>query len=164
MEDILTYVIVFGLIIGGFAFWQFRYAKPRPYLLSKQIYPELDLNLLIEKTEGKTKEFVVQINLKKPIFIEFPVVELIDKNRQSLILELDQLLKCQTNSNDKDFNKNTIYKCPFEEFNKALTNSEFKYKTFRLVLKTESDKKFKSHELAFNKTWTIYRPDSGKYN
>lgn len=162
MEDALTYIIVFGLLIGGFAFWQFRYSKPRPYLLSQQIFPELDLYLLIEKTEGKTKVFIVKIKPKTNIETTPPFVELIDKNRNIQIMELNTILKDRTAHTNNGL---TIsYKYSFNEFNKLLKSSDFKFKTFRLVIVNKNGEKYKSHELAFNKTWTLYRPDGGKYN
>ncbi len=162
MEDALTYIIVFGLIIGGFAFWQFRYSKPRPYLLSQQMFPELNLSLLIEKTEGKTKEFIIKLDLKTQMETDPPNVELIDKNRIIEIVSLDTLLK-DIGSTHKN-KSSIIYKYSFTDFNKLLKNNDFSFKTFRLVIDSKMGKKFKSHELAFNKTWTIYRPDGGKYN
>lgn len=164
MEDILTYVIVFGLIIGGFAFWQFRYSKPRPYILSQQIFPELDLLVLIEKAEGKTKDFLININLKKQLVIKSPYVELIDKKRQSEIVLINEFISTKNQNPEPNKEKNISYKYSFSEFSDLLKKREFKFKTFRIIIENNSGKIFKSHELAFNKNWIIYRPDSGKYN
>lgn len=164
MEDILTYIIVFGLIIGGFAFWQFRYSKPRPYILSQQIFPELDLQLLIEKSEGKTKDFLININLKKHLLFKYPYVELLNKKRDAEIVLIHELISNKNQNNQPDKEKNIQYKYSFSEFSDLLKKREFKFKTFRIIVENNSGKKFKSHELAFNKNWIIYRPDSGKYN
>jgi len=162
MEDAISYIIVFGLIIGGVAFWQFRISKARPYMLSRQFFPELNLYLLIEKQEGKTKEFIIKIDFKKKTQLIPTVVELIDKNRNHEIIGLDTLKNSNT---DKPENKSSINsKYSFSEFSQLLKNCGFKFKTFRIVIENENGKKFKSHELAFNKRWTIYLPDSGKYN
>ena len=162
MEDAITYLIVFGLIIGGVAFWQFRISKARPYMLSRQFFPELDLFLLIEKQEGKTKEFIIKIDFKKQTQLIPPVVELIDKNRNYKIISLDTLVN---NNAGQPENKSSIrFKYSFSEFSQLLKNCGFRFKTFRLVIESKNGQKFKSHELAFNKRWTIYRPDGGKYN
>lgn len=164
MEDILTYIIVFGLIIGGFAFWQFRYGKPRPYLLSQQVFPELNLLLLIEKSEGKTKDFIIKIELKKQIEIKVPIVELIGKDRCLEVIKQNEFLTDKSKLGMQENSATIIYKYSFNEFSSLLKNSGFKFNSFRLVIESKTGNKFKSHELAFNKSWTIYRPDSGKYN
>lgn len=164
MEDVLTYVIVFGLIIGGFAFWQFRYGKPRPYLLSEQVFPDLNLILLIEKSEGKTKEFIIKLNLKKDIETKVPIVELIGKKRDLEVIAVHELLKDKSKTSKEHHNTLIIYKYSFNEFSSLLKNSGFSFKSFRIVIESTKGIKYKSHELAFNKSWTIYRPDSGKYN
>jgi len=162
MEDILTYVIVFGLIIGGVAFWQFRNSKPRPYLLSQQVFPELKLFLIIEKSDGKTKDFIIKFINNEHIETLSPLVELINEKRDSEIIELDSFLKgeAEINTNEDSF----IYKYSFSKFSQLLKDNSFNFKTFRIVIPAKNGRKFKSHELAFNKRWTIYLPDSGKYN
>lgn len=164
MEDVLTYVIVFGLIIGGFAFWQFRYGKPRPYLLSHQVFPEFQLFLFIEKSEGKTKDFIIKIDQKKQIETKYPIVELIGKKRELEIIQLKDSIHNKNKSSKSLNNLSVEYKYSFNEFRNLLINSDFSFKSFRVSIENNSGRKFKSHELAFNKSWTIYRPDSGKYN
>jgi len=164
MEDILTYVIVFGLIIGGVAIWQLRRSKTRPYVLSTQNYPELQLRVIIQKQEGKTKDFVIQLSSHKELILHTVFIELISKSRtfekidQGLINEnIDFPLNLQQKQTAK-----FVY--PFETFKKYLLNSDFKFKSFRVVVEDSNNKKYKSHEMAFNKNWVIYRPDTGRYN
>ena len=164
MEDILTYVIVFGVIIGGVAIWQLRRSKARPYLLSAQNYPEVQLRIIIQKQEGKTKDFVIQLNGLQEISVSNLFVELISKSRSferidaGLIHEnLDLPLSILQNQTAQ-----FIY--PFASFKKYLLSSDFKFKSFRIVVEDANNKKYKSHEMAFNKNWVIYRPDTGRYN
>jgi len=164
MEDVLTYVIVFGLIIGGVAFWQFRYGKPRPYLLSNQVFPEFNLQLLIEKSEGKTKDFIIKLELKKQIETKYPIVELIGKKRELEILQLEGSINDKNKTSNPNNSSLLEYKFSFSEFRTLLKNNDFSFKSFRISIENDTGRKFKSHELAFNKSWTIYRPDSGKYN
>ena len=164
MEDILTYIIVFGVIIGGVAIWQLRRSKPRPYVLSTQNYPELQLRIIIQKQEGKTKDFIIQTTGLQKLSIANVFVELISKKRTfekidtGLINEnLDlpiAVLKNQT--------ARFVY--PFASFKKYLLSSDFSFKSFRVVVEDHNEKKYKSHEMAFNKNWVIYRPDTGTYN
>jgi len=164
MEDILTYIIVFGLIIGVVAVWKIRNSKPRPYLLSNQIFPQLILKLLIEKSEGKTKEFIIKVEQKENFEIKIPRVELIGKGREIELIDLDNLSCNRTKNKHSISSFELIFKYPFSKFSKLLKESNISFKTFRIIIEDNAGKKFKSHELAFNKTWTIYRPDSGKYN
>ena len=163
MEDIITYIIVFGLLIGGVALWQFKQSKTRPYILSHQIFPELDLWLIIEKSEGKTKDFIIKLNPKKEVKTKIPVVELLNSKREVHIVDLYEFTKNKGEILRSEDSK-IIYKYSFDEFSSLLNDGDFKFKTFRVSIENQSGSKFKSHELAFNKRWTIYRPDSGKYN
>lgn len=164
MEDALTYIVVFGLIIGGVAIWQIRRSKSRPYVLSFQRYPELEMQVIVRKQEGKTKDFVIQILAEQNKILNKISIELISKTRA--FESLDEGL---INSHIKlplaiSKNQTVEFVYPFLTFKKYLTGQSFSFKTFRVVLQTDDKKKFKSHEMAFNKNWVIYRPDSGKYN
>ncbi|MCF6170384.1 MAG: hypothetical protein L3J66_05325 [Bacteroidales bacterium] len=164
MEDILTYIIVFGLIIGGVAAWQLRRSKPRPYVLSTQYFPELKLRILIEKQEGKTKEFVVQLTGLQELTVSAVFIELISKSRAFKTIEAGQIKEDRELPLLLRKNHTDGFSYPFNLFKSYLQKSDFPFKTFRIVVETTRGKKYKSHELAFNKTWVIYRPDSGAYN
>ncbi|NOY49028.1 MAG: hypothetical protein GXO88_00455 [Chlorobi bacterium] len=162
MEDILTYVIVFGLIIGGVAVWQIRYAKPRPYWLSHQLFPEMQMWVLIEKKDGKHKSVIIKTMRNKNLSLHPPKAELINSKRERLIIDLAEKEKQERAREDGQIE--TITGLDFDEFYKLLNSSEFKFSTFRIIVENDAGKRYKSQELAFNKRWTIYRPDSGKYN
>lgn len=164
MEDVLTYIIVFGVFIGGVAVWHIRRSKPRPYILSVQRYPELEIQIIVRKQDGKTNDFVVQIYTGIDTQLANIYIELLSAKRESeqvaggllsdhihLPLHIPKKQKIEL-----------VY--PFLSLKKYLTDQDFAFKTFRVVVMTENQKKIKSHELAFNKNWVIYRPDSGKYN
>ena len=164
MEDILTYIIVFGLIIGGVAIWQLRRSKARPYVLSTQNYPELQLRVIIQKQEGKTKDFIIQISSGRELILHTVFIELISKSRtfekvdDGLINEnIDFPIALQQRQMAK-----FVY--PFESFKKYLLKSDFKFESFRVIVEDVNNKKYKSHEMAFNKNWVIFRPDTGTYN
>ncbi len=164
MEDIITYIIVFGLIIGGVSIWQFRNAKARPYLLSRQNFPGFNLSLSIEKFDGKTKEFIIKTIFDSQLEPKNLWLEMINAKRETNAIQLSNTLTV-VNANNSNGNKTLkTYTLPFNDLTKLLSNSQFNYNTFRVVVGVDSGRKFKSHELALNKRWTIYRPDSGKYN
>ena len=164
MEDIITYFIVFGLIIGGVAVWQLRRSKPRPYVLSTQHYPELKLRVLIQKQEGKTKNLVVQLIGHQELKVSSIFIELISRSRTFQMINAGQINA--DNELPLILRKDQIarFSYPFTTFKTYLQKSSFSFKSFRIAVETENGKKYKSHELAFNKTWVIYRPDSGTYN
>lgn len=163
MEDILTYVIVFGIIIAGVAIWQFRYAKPRPYWLSHQIYPNLQLWVMVQKKDGKHSNLLVKTEyLPNLEFTDFEA-ELINSKRDSISISL--INDATTNHSVLSSGKNeTSYQLDFSSFRNKLQRNDFKFKSFRIKITDKQNNTFKSHELAFNKNWTIYKPDTGNYN
>jgi len=164
MEDIITYIIVFGLIIGGVSIWQFRNAKARPYLLSMQNFPGFRLGLSIEKFDGKTKEFIIKTTFDSQLEPKLLWLEMINNKRETNTILLDNNLTVRENIEPQGEKILKTYKLSFSDLTKLLNNSQFNFSTFRIVVGIDSGQKFKSHELALNKRWTIYRPDSGKYN
>lgn len=164
MEDIITYVLVFGVIIGGVAIWQLRRSKSRPYILSNQKYPELEIQVIVRKQEGKTKDFVIQIQTRQDCLLNNISIELISKTRSFENLDSGLIKDHIEFPLTVSKNQTVEFVYPFLTFKKYLTDQTFSFRTFRVVLQTEKDKKFKSHEMAFNKNWVIYRPDSGNYN
>lgn len=162
MTDIVTYVVVFGLIITGVIIWQVRYGRPRPYWLSHQVFPNLKLWIFVEKKDGKHKYLIIKTEQENNIKTYPPFVELINTSREKLkinIPKIDPKISIITE------NKITIeYKYDFTNFSKTLNTSDFKFSTFRISVENTNGQMYKSHELAFDKRWTIFRPDSGKYN
>lgn len=162
MTDIMTYVIVFGLIIMGVIIWQVRYGKARPFWLSHQIFPDLKLWIFVEKKDGKHKSIIIKSEQGDKTKTYPPTVELISNSREKLIIEIPE-----KDPQISKFSENKItveYKYDFIKLSKALKSNDFKFSTFRFSIKNAKGQMYKSHELAFDKRWTIYRPDSGKYN
>jgi len=162
MTDIVTYIVVFGLVISAVIVWQVRYGKPRPYWLSHQVFPDLKLWILVEKKDGKHKSLIIKTEQDSNIEIKAPSVELINISREKLKVEIPKINPKIYKSSE---NKMTFeYKYEFANFSKALKNNNFKFSTFKISLENNNGQMYKSHELAFDKRWTIFRPDSGKYN
>lgn len=162
MTDIITYVVVFGLLITGVIVWQVRYGKPRPYWLSHQVFSEIKLWIYVEKKDGKHKFIIIKTEQDKKIKTYPPAVELINASREKLKVTIPVT---EPRISKITENKITIeYKYDFTNFSKVLNNNDFKFSTFRISIENANGQMYKSHELAFNKRWTIFRPDSGKYN
>lgn len=162
MTDTITYVVVFGLIITGVIIWQVRYGKPRPYWLSHQVFPDLKLWIFVEKKDGKHNFLIIKTEQDNKIKTYPPVVELITTSREKLIVNIP---KIEPQISKISENKITIeYKYDFATFSKTLKTNDFKFSTFRISVENSKGQMYKSHELAFDKRWTIFRPDSGKYN
>jgi len=164
MEDILTYIIVFGVIIGGVAIWQLRRSKARPYVLSTQNYPELQLRVIIQKQEGKTKDFIIEITGLQALNVNSLFIELISKARSFAKIDAGLIHKNLDLPIFIQQNQVVQFIYPFDSFKKYLESSDFKFTSFRVVVEDGNEKKYKSHAMAFNKNWVIYRPDTGRYN
>ena len=91
-------------------------------------------------------------------------IELIDKNRSFQYVDLDDILENHSVPVKLSAGEVFDFKAQIKDFRTLINRTDIPYKTFRLVIETQNEKKFKSHKLAFNQSGVIYRPDSGKYN
>ncbi len=160
----ISYIIVFVILIIGVLIWQLSQSRPRTFVLSEQVYPELDLVVLIGKKERKIHEIVITIKAKKEITIQEVRCELISEKREFRSIDLSEispLLSLPSFVQDQaDYNAFI----PFEKLKEIITGSAPFGHTFRMVIKLENGKVFKSHELALSKYWKIYKADTGRYN
>jgi len=122
------------------------------------------LKIFVIKQHGKAQTFVCRIIAKNDIAIKRVSVELIDKKRRFHDLFLNEHNKITTIPTIIHKNKYYDLNIPYQEFTEHLASQDKAFKTFRLVVENKKGKKFKTHELAFHKNWSIYRPDTGKYN
>jgi hypothetical protein len=53
---------------------------------------------------------------------------------------------------------------PVNEFKNYLAKKDIPFQSFRFVVDVLPNKKRKTHELSFSNNWSIYKPDSGRYN
>lgn len=162
MTDIITYIVVFGFILLGVVIWQARSSKPRPYWLSHQIYPSLKLWIQVVKKDGKHKYLIIKVETDTSNNIKKPYFELINSNREKLIVQIPENTSFITENIDNMLV--SLFKIDFNEFSKTLKNNDFKFATFRICVEDKNHKVYKSHALAFDKKWTIFKPDSGTYN
>lgn len=91
-------------------------------------------------------------------------VELINKDRSFQYVDLDDILENHKFPVKLSAGESFDFKAPIKDFKTLINRTDIPYKTFRLVIENQNEKKFKSHKLAFNSRGVIFRPDSGKYN
>lgn len=164
MEDIAAYIILFSIGLGVLYAYQSRRLSPRQFPLSVQTFPECLLTVFVTKQHGKTQTLVVQINARKNLSLGKAFLELIAKDRSINLLPLNTKNKVVEMPDFLSEGQQTEIKLPFEEFSTELKSHGKPFRSFRIVVEDTNGKKYKSHEMAFNKNWSIYRPDSGKYN
>lgn len=164
MEDIFGYILV---LLAGFSalyIYQTRKSKKRLLPLSTQHYPELTLELLIQKQEGAIQNLILRIHAKKDLVIRKTQVELITTGKEIFAIPLNPVL--EKTEMPFSLKKNNVQELlmDMKMFKSEIINVNQSFIEFRLAIENASGRKFKTHRLAFNKNWTIFKPDSGKFN
>ncbi len=161
MQDVITYIIVFGLLIVFASLFLYRKDKKRILPLSQQQYPGFELTLSVGKEKNKiifilfnTNNSKIQITSKN-VFIEF-----IDKDRKRETNAFDKIIERKSKTVSK-FN-GVVFS--YSDLKNSLEKIPFPFVSFRFIFVDDKGHKFKTHELAINSRWDLYKPDSGKYN
>ncbi len=162
--DFVGYIIMFLFGLGVLGIYQYNKSKTKTLPLSIQRYPGLILEVLIIKQLAKTKNLVVKVTPITGIEISRMYIELIGKKR-----EINKVGFAEKEiSNDETTTalpgQPVEIAIPLEEFKTYLNSKEIPFLTFRFVVDVLPNNKHKTHELAFNKNWNIFKPDSGRYN
>ena len=162
MEDIAVYLFLLFLGGGGFYLYQTRKAMVKQFPLSEQTYSGCIVKILLKKQHGKVQQIIIRVIARTDLVLENISVELIDKKRDFYIRDVT----ADSVELPLAIEKNRYYdlSLPYDEFARHVGNQERPFRTFRFAVETGGQKKYKSHELAFNKSGIIYRPDSGRYN
>ena len=160
--DFVGYIIMFLFGAGALGLYQYNKSKARTLPLSVQIYPRLILEVLILKEQDKTKNLVVRVTANKEIEVNQMFIELIDKNRE--ITKVGFADNAGSEKTNAIPGKPVEIVIPLEEFKTYLNSKNIPFSTFRFVIDAMPNDRHKTHELAFNKNWNIYKPDSGRYN
>lgn len=158
MEDILTYVIVFGLLILFAFFFLSNKEKKKELLLTEKDYSFGSIRIFIEKHGKASKYLIIEILAKNPTQ-DFPATltaEIVLADRTTLELEIpNDMITVQ---------KTDKFKVDYEVFHQLITAGSYPIQQFRIVATLTNNKKLKSGILAFNKKWSLYTPDTGAYN
>lgn len=157
MEDILTYIIIFGLLIVFASVFLYNKGKVRIFKLSSKEYSYGVLEIMIEK-KGKQLNYII-IN---PTFKEK------DKKISDILVE--QISKDKTSLSNKipreiiEVNDEGLFKISYGNFKQLLKANSKDIKYFKIIVTFSKNRKLKSGTLSFNKNWNIYVPDTGTYN
>ena len=164
MEDIVAYVLLLVFGAGAVYLYYGRKAMVKEFPLSVQTYSGSALKVLLQKQHGKIRYITLTLVAGKELQVKNISVELIDAKREFSELNLNR--EIETLKLPAIINRDQAFslQLPYDDFRDQLLMPGNKFRTFRFVVETDGNKKFKSHELAFNRSMTIYRPDSGRYN
>ena len=156
MEDIFTYVIVFGLLILFTSLYLFRKDKKRSFILSQQQLGKYLLTVREVKQNKKILSLILELNENTDPSRFF--IELIDSRRERETRKLIDFLNDNTKPTASGLHLD------YEPFKEIIENLHKKGITFRFGYELNSSTKIKSHELTFSKHWNVYKVDSGRYN
>lgn len=159
----VSYIIVFAIIIIGVIIWQLR-SNTRYLRLSHQEYPELTLDILVSKKERKIDEFIIRVYTKQNISIHEISIELISVKREFEHITITEVLPTITFPFNIEHLATADTLCSYEDLKKIITERMKQLSTFRVVLRLQNNRVCKSHELKFDNLWKIYKADTGKYN
>jgi hypothetical protein len=160
MQDIITYIVVFLIIIIFTWIYYGKKDKSKIYSLGKKYYSYGSIDILIEKINSEIKNLIIKPSFKESHNPELNKIkiELIDPETNKTIVqyELNDVIKLNITSSSYlvDFNS-------FKTFLK-IKNHEKSY--FRFVIYGNETKKLKSVILSLNKKWNVFVPDTGNYN
>ncbi|RLD32418.1 MAG: hypothetical protein DRI88_00485 [Bacteroidetes bacterium] len=159
-----SYIIVFVILIIGVLIWQLSQSRSRQFTLSKQIFPDLDLLVIIAKKERKIQDVIVRVEAKKELNLLHIRCELISENREFTYIDSSEISESihLPYRIQKQTGFDAIF--PFQGLKEVFADKTSSMNTFRMVVVLEHNKTYKSHELALSKYWKIYKADTGKYN
>jgi len=164
MENILTYFFVFGFGIAIVSLYLYRKDKQRLLPISEQQYAGLLMHIYIEKEKSKLIHVIIGLRFfNKSNHLTKLEIELIDPKRNKQIINITPLVRQNTKTKNDTamIQELTIL---FNDLQDTLIKEKFQYQSFRFVVETTEGKKYKSHELAYNERWQLFKLDSGTYN
>ena len=167
MQDIVTYILIFGFGFGILGLYMYQKDKKRILPLSEQLYAGVRYKISVVKAQRKVESLMVTL-----LFIQDKqevtdvYAELINAKRQTLSVSFKDIMKTAEDLPPKDNPKKKHFnvEIQFEQFRALLEKAEFSFEALRIVTTTEDGKKYKSHELALHNWWNIMKLDSGNYN
>ncbi len=164
MESTISYIIIIVIVILSIMVYNYKKKQTRRYLLSVQQFPELNLEIKIQKHLGVINAILVVVYPKTDLILADIKIELISAKREFNYYSLDHLIHNINLPTNIVKNKMIEFEVPFESFKSLLADGEHPFRTFRFLVTSNINKPYKSHEMGFNKKWVIYRPDTGSYN
>jgi len=164
MQDWITYGAVILLIVLTTYLYQRQKLKVKKFILAKMYYSFGRVEIVILKQSSVIKSLIIRTHLKenanfdkKDYYLE------IKKNDDDKILLNFSDNEILNSLSDLKANQLSI---KFSEFKTFLNSFEIekKNKKFRFIIKHQAFQSIKTPYLALNQRWSLYVPDSGKYN
>lgn len=158
MENILTYIIIFGLLIVFTLVYFSSKEKSKKIPLTKKNYSFGSIHVLIEKRGSEMENLIVQLIFPKNnnVKVKDVFIELIDNNGELSNLSLANEMFSKTTDNE--------YFLSYSEIDILLLEKKDLFHSFRFVALVDGNRKLKSGILSFNKNRKLVVPDSGNYN
>jgi len=133
--------------------------------VSEQSYSQMVMAVYIKKEKGKITEIILQLNpLKNTLQMNGFQLELTNENHDKKAVDIMPLMKLAARTLDLQAAKTFRFSIPAQNFEDFLSSQSGPYDRFRFVVVTPENKKFKSHTLAMNPRWGLFKQDSGRYN
>ena len=157
MEDIISYIIVFGLIITFTWIYFSKKEKGKRFSLTKKEYSFGSIEVWVEKKGSDIVSLAIDIVFGKDNYQADSIfVDLIDKDRniETLKIPLEIIIKDRKDS----------FVIDYSGFSKLVKEKQNSFETFRFTAELPESRKLKTGWMAFNKRWSLYVPDTGKYN
>jgi len=154
LEDILGYIIIFGLIIAFTWIYYSKKEKRKEFSLTNKNYSFGSINLLIRKKATEIECLLLKIN-PEASNAEI-MLELIKSNRtvETFLLPSELIIKENTKN----------YCILFDELKIYLKDKSGTFDSFRFVIINKNNNKLKTGIIAFNKRYSVFVPDTGFYN
>jgi hypothetical protein len=157
MEDIISYIIVFGLIITFTWIYFSKKEKGKRFSLTKKEYSFGSIEVWVEKKGSDIVSLAVEIVSGKDDYQPDSLfVDLMDKNRNIEALPIpSEIVIAERKDN---------FVIDYSGFSKLIKENQNSFETFRFTAGLPDSRKLKTGWMVFNKRWSLYVPDTGKYN
>ena len=157
MEDIISYIIVFGLIITFTWIYFSKKEKGKRFSLTRKDYSFGSIEVWVEKKGSDIVSLAVEIISGKDVYqTDSLFVDLMDKKRNIETLQIPQEIII----NDRK----ESFVIDYIGFSNLVKENQNSFETFRFTAEFPDSRKLKTGWMAFNKRWSLYVPDTGKYN
>jgi hypothetical protein len=165
METTISYIIIFGFGILLAALYLFRKDKKRMLPVSEQTYSQLVIAIYIKKEKGKITEIILQLSpLRNTLQVSDFYLELTNEDHDKKTVDIKPLMKLPPETIELKPPGDYRFSILSQNFETFLSNQTGPYDRFRFVVVTQENNKFKSHTLAMNARWGLFKQDSGRYN
>ncbi|MBN2615877.1 MAG: hypothetical protein JXR71_09305 [Bacteroidales bacterium] len=164
MEDVITYIVVFGLGFILVGIYLFGKEKKRVLPLSKQMYSDAIFTISVVKEQRKVSGINMALKFpKKAQTVQHLIIELVNTKKETSVVNItDSITRSDIKGAEGPFDYEAYIS--FVTFKKLLEEHSFPFESFRIIAETLEGKKYKSHYLGLHNWWNILKLDSGTYN